>query len=93
MYRILHGCIGGIGDGPHIELLKDLLQLGIDPSEAGTQLFSSWLKPCDQVWESPLGPYYPPIIIEDPFYIEAVTLLAHADPGSPSFQAISGIGI
>lgn len=65
-----------IGEGPHLSLLETLLELGVDPADAGVQLFPSWPRPCDPNWQAPY-------MIPDPFYIEAVAMLAKADPGTP----------
>jgi len=54
--------------------LKYLLDLGLDPSDAGFKLFPSWPKACSPDWQSP-------DLIPDPFFIEAISMLVHGDPG------------
>jgi hypothetical protein len=59
-----------VGEALHLELLEQLLELGLDPSEAGFKLFPLWPRPCNPQWASS-------DIAEDPSFIEAVALLVH----------------
>jgi hypothetical protein len=65
-----------VGEGPHLGLLEHLLELGLDPSEAGSKLFPCWPRSCNPDWQTPY-------MIDDPFYVEAIVMLVNVDLGTP----------
>ncbi|KAF6820638.1 hypothetical protein CMUS01_11527 [Colletotrichum musicola] len=80
--RFLTKCAKWIGEGPHLHLLHELLNLGFDAADLDAQ---DWPQPCDPNWISEK-------LTPDPFFIEYISLLCKDNQGfagmTPLHEAI-----
>jgi hypothetical protein len=63
-----------IGEGPHMDLLNDLLCFRFDVSEIEAPSFSLWPQPCSPNW-------YGAGITPDPFFIDWISKNLDVCPG------------
>ncbi|KAL3478303.1 hypothetical protein BJX99DRAFT_224615 [Aspergillus californicus] len=66
-------CAKWIGEGPHLDLLDAVLELGFDPS-GDSPLYDKWPAVCSPEW---FGGGFTP----DPFFIEYFAIVARENPG------------
>lgn len=66
--------MGWIGEGPHIDMLSELLRHGLLPSEADGHELSRWPQPCDPSWISEE-------VTPDPFFLGVLEDLVYYDQG------------
>jgi hypothetical protein len=73
-YRFLARCAKWIGEGPHLELLEILLDLGLDVTAIDS--------PHVQDWPEPFSPNWPAeYLTPDPFFVEYQSMLLRDNQG------------
>ncbi|KAF4856237.1 Serine/threonine-protein kinase TNNI3K [Colletotrichum siamense] len=69
--RFLTRCAKWIGEGPHLDLLEELMHLDFDAGEVETQ---EWPEPCSSNWRSES-------VTPDPFFVEYISILCKDNQG------------
>jgi len=72
--RFIASCARWVGEGWHLDLLKDILEYGFDASLIDSPLASNWPLPCDPNWKSEQD-------TPDPFFVEYLGIIAKHSPG------------
>ncbi|KAF2719030.1 hypothetical protein K431DRAFT_305472 [Polychaeton citri CBS 116435] len=73
--KLLRVCFSWIGEGPHMELLEDLLSMGMEPTAVHPQLFTGWPGLSSPGWISECN-------TEDPFGIDFIRRCLRVSSGS-----------
>lgn len=69
--RFLTRCAKWIGEGPHLDLLEELMHLDFDAGEVEAQ---KWPEPCSPNWRSES-------VTSDPFFVEYISILCKDNQG------------
>ncbi|KAK7990081.1 tRNA (cytosine(34)-C(5))-methyltransferase [Apiospora arundinis] len=65
-------CAHGIGEGPHMAIFQELIDLGFDSSNIASPELKKWPTPCDPNWISEA-------CTPDPFFTEMLSILVASD--------------
>ena len=69
-----------IGEGPHLDMLTILLELGLDPGKLDPALFNQWPPFTNPNWQAEA-------ITPDPFGIDFLRQCLQKEPGEASYAA------
>ncbi|KAK8875182.1 26S proteasome non-ATPase regulatory subunit 10 [Apiospora arundinis] len=69
---LLYSCAHGIGEGPHMAIFQELIDLGFDSSDIASPELKKWPTPCDPNWISEA-------CTPDPFFTEMLSILVASD--------------
>jgi hypothetical protein len=73
-YRFLARCANWVGEGPHLQLLEILLELGFDASLVDSPHAQDWPEPSSPNW-------WAEGLTPDPFFVEYQSMLLRDNQG------------